>query len=135
MIKKSLPSCIICKRRKTINVLRGTTLFYDENHTLIGYGMPSLTRLYPLQVTVDTVCAYSLNKIWGRCSEASSTRSFHCFPPVSSSLCSSSCVLFLITAFLICVNDRLTRSPVFVNRKITVSRVVSRSQAKYLMLC
>ena len=58
--------------------------------------------LYPLQVTVDTVCAYSPNRIWGRCSEASSTISFRCFSPANSSLCSSPCVLFLITAFRIC---------------------------------
>ena len=65
----------------------------------MGYGTKKY--LYPLHITVDTVCAYY--PLWNsdRCSKASSMNSFYCLAPPDSSLCSSPHVLFLIKAFRI----------------------------------
>ena len=100
--KKNLPSPqTYLQETKDIIILRGTTLIYEQCHTLMGYGISGYpVFLYPLHITVDTVCTYS-HMISGSCSKASSTISFHCFSATSSSLCSGPGVLFLVIAFLL----------------------------------
>ena len=93
----------------------------QETEDIMSYAVPLLFHeksytqrirdhsLYPLLVTVEAVCVYSCRQpkyvraISSSCSKASSTVSFRHLTPPDDSLCSGTCVLLLIKAFLLYV--------------------------------
>lgn len=55
--KKALPLYNLLVRDEGLMLLRGTTLIYDL--VIHSWDTESLRSLYPLHITVDTVCSYS----------------------------------------------------------------------------
>ena len=85
------------KRRKTfVSHLRGTTLFYEFLHTLIGYGQkPYIHCLLTAGLRLRLLSL----RISGSRSKASTDLPIHCLASPDSSLQSGWAVLFLFLAF------------------------------------